>query len=180
MRAAENLGRFSPHPRPSWPPARRPSPARAHQLARARACSAASAPSPARPAITGTGPAVDTRFGSSKQADFTWQTRTYRMPFSRLEQEPQQVVSSQVRMAFASHDARKDPTPSADPGSGVLAGLGQTGEGSSDERQLARFAVFDDCTVVEHEHLVGVGDGGQSVSDGDRGASLGQGVEGCL
>jgi len=66
-------------------------------------CSSTRAPSPARSAsaITGTNPAVDTRFGSSKRADFTWQTLTYRMPFGSERWNSRQVPSSQVRRAFA-------------------------------------------------------------------------------
>ncbi len=82
-------------------------------------CSATRSASAARwaNAITGTRPALDTRFGSSKRADFTWQTRTYRMPFPQARMDPREVLSSQVRRAFASHDPPMTATSSADPGS---------------------------------------------------------------
>jgi len=54
----------------------------------------ASSPRPARRAraITGTRPAADTRFGSSKTADATvgvWKSRIYEMPFSNRTTELQ-------------------------------------------------------------------------------------------
>ena len=43
------------------------------------------------------------------------------MPFSRREQDPQQVLSSQVRRAFAYHDPPTAATSAADPGSDSAA-----------------------------------------------------------
>jgi len=39
------------------------------------------------------------------------------MPFFQARMDPREVLSSQVRRAFASHDPPTTPTSSADPGS---------------------------------------------------------------
>jgi hypothetical protein len=73
---------------------------------------------PARSAstMTGTRPACDTRFGSSKPTETLWQTRIYRMPLYLVRCDPREVTSSQVRRAFVCHDALKTPVSPVDRG----------------------------------------------------------------
>src|SRR5665647_2511960 len=85
--------------------------------ARARSCN----PARSAKAMTGTKPAHDTRFGSSKLAERLWQTRIYRMSSSLVRWNPQQVPSSQVKRTFVRHDPPTPPPSPVDPGSADLA-----------------------------------------------------------
>src|SRR5665648_662346 len=76
-------------------------------------------------AITGTRPAHDTRFGSSKPAQRLWQTRIYRMSFFSVRWNPRQVPSSQVRRTFVRHDPHRRPRSLVDPGSLVTKSSSQ-------------------------------------------------------
>src|SRR5450830_1610340 len=77
--------------------------------------------SPARSAnaSTGTRPAHETRFGSSKPAETLWNTLAYRMSFCLVLWSSQQVPSSQVRRTFVVQDQPARPNSSVHPGSGI-------------------------------------------------------------
>jgi hypothetical protein len=86
-------------------------------------------------AITGTSPADDTRFGSSKSAEIAhglWHSCIYEMPFVTARTWSQTNPILPTRRAFSRHDALTNPNPSVDPGLASDAGqrlVADLGEG---------------------------------------------------
>src|SRR5665647_3525215 len=118
----------------------------------ARSCS------PARPAkaITGTNPAHDTRFGSSKPAETVWQDRIYRMSFCLVRWNPQEIPSSQVKRTFVRHDALKTPRSTVDRGSehdraGRRCVAAHLGVGGGQQRRVGTLEARRPADALQHD-----------------------------